>query len=177
MRRFAPIAGPLLLLALGCERVEPAPAVGGADPAASATPGDPVPAPAPAFTLPDLAGGQVSLAELRGRPVVIDFWATWCAPCERQVPVLNAFHDEYGDRIPVLGIAVDADGASRVAPFVAQHGLRYRVLLGDADLAQDYGAYGFPTLFVVRPDGTIHSAHVGVVTPEALEAAVSEWAG
>lgn len=132
---------------------------------------------APEFTLPDLAGGEVSLAALRGRPVVLDFWATWCAPCERQVPVLNAFHDKYGDRIPVLGIAVDVGGAETVSPFVSQHGLRYRVLLGDTGLAQDYEALGFPTLFVIRPDGTIHSAHVGVVTPEALESAVAEWAG
>lgn len=134
-------------------------------------------APAPDFTLPDLAGGEVSLAALRGRPVVIDFWATWCAPCERQVPVLNAFHDKYGDRIPVLGIAVDAGGAEAVGPFVARHALRYRVLLGDTGLAQDYEAFGFPTLFVVRPDGTIHTSHVGVVSPEALESAVAEWAG
>ena len=170
MRRALPLVG-LLLLVLGCERAEPRAGRG----APATTQGES--APAPAFTLPDLAGGEVSLAALRGRAVVIDFWATWCAPCERQVPVLNAFHDKYGDRIPVLGIAVDADGASGVAPFVAQHGLRYRVLLGDEGLAQDYDAYGFPTLYVIRPDGTIHSAHVGVVSPEALEAAVSEWAG
>ena len=159
----------LLLLGLGCERMDPAPAAGEASAAEAAL--------APPFTLPDLAGGEVSLAELRGRPVVLDFWATWCAPCERQVPVLNAFHDKYGDRIPVLGIAVDANGASSVAPFVQEHELRYRVLLGDEGLAQDYDAFGFPTLFVIRPDGTIHSAHVGVVTPEALESAVAEWAG
>ena len=132
--------------------------------------------PAPAFSLRDLAGGTVSLEALRGRPVIVDFWATWCAPCERQVPVLNAFHDKYGDRIPVLGISVDAD-PENVPPFVQEHDLRYRVLLGDEGLAQQYEAYGFPTLYVIRPDGTIHSAHVGVVTPEALEAAVAEWAG
>jgi thiol-disulfide isomerase/thioredoxin len=147
-----------------------------ADDTAAPAPAE-APVTAPDFTLPDLAGGEVSLAGLRGRPVVIDFWATWCAPCERQVPVLNAFHDKYGDRIPVLGIAVDAGGADAVGPFVARHAVRYRVLLGDTDLAQDYEAFGFPTLFVVRPDGTIHSAHVGVVTPEALETAVAEWAG
>jgi thiol-disulfide isomerase/thioredoxin len=108
--------------------------------------------------------------------VVIDFWATWCAPCERQVPVLNDFHAKHGDRIPVLGISVDAD-ANAVSPFAAQHEIRYRVLLGDEGLARDYGARGFPTLFVVRPDGSIHSAHIGVVSPEALEAAVAEWTG
>jgi cytochrome c biogenesis protein CcmG, thiol:disulfide interchange protein DsbE len=156
-----------LLPLAACERAEPGRAAAPAAPSV----------PAPAFTLPDLAGGEVSLAALRGRPVVIDFWATWCAPCERQVPVLNAFHDKHGDRIPVLGIAVDAGGAETVGPFVAKHGLRYRVLLGSPDLALDYEALGFPTLFVIRPDGTIHSAHVGVVTPEALESAVAEWTG
>jgi len=163
----------LLVLGSGCQRVDPAPAAGEGTPEAIARES----VAAPGFSLRDLAGGEVSLADLRGRPVVIDFWATWCAPCERQVPVLNAFHDKYGDRIPVLGISVDANSASRVASFVTEHGLRYRVLLGDEGLAQEYDAYGFPTLYVIRPDGTIHSAHVGVVSPEALEAAVSDWAG
>jgi cytochrome c biogenesis protein CcmG, thiol:disulfide interchange protein DsbE len=162
----------LLAASLACEPAQPPPAAGdgAAAPASAAVL-------APAFTLPDLAGGTLSLAELRGRPVLIDFWATWCAPCERQIPVLNAFSAKYGDRIPVLGIAVDVGGAASVAPFVEQHDLRYRVLLGDEGLAQAYDAFGFPTLFVVRPDGTIHSAHVGVVSPEALEAAVADWTG
>jgi cytochrome c biogenesis protein CcmG/thiol:disulfide interchange protein DsbE len=164
------LAGLALLACLACGREATAPA---AEPPAA---GEPATLRAPDFTLEDLAGGKVSLAALRGRPVIVDFWATWCAPCERQVPVLNAFHDTHGDRIPVLGIAVDVDGSKTVAPFVAEHGLRYRVLLGDEDLAQQYRAFGFPTLYVIRPDGTIHSAHVGVVTPEALEAAVAEWA-
>ena len=172
--RGAVLALAFVLSSLACERVEPGAAPVGAGAAEGGERRDAV---APEFTLHDLAGGEVSLSALRGRPVVIDFWATWCAPCERQVPVLNAFHDKHGDRIPVLGIAVDADGATSVPPFVAQHELRYRVLLGDEGLAQDYDAFGFPTLYVVRPDGTIHSAHVGVVSPEALEAAVAEWAG
>ena len=163
----------LVLCSAACERSGHAPAPAG--PTAESAPAQAQVA--PDFTLPDLAGGDVSLAALRGRPVVIDFWATWCAPCERQVPVLNAFHDKHGDAIPVLGIAVDVDGAATVRPFAQQHDLRYRVLLGDEALAQDYHAFGFPTLYVIRPDGTIHSSHVGVVSPEALEAAVAEWAG
>ena len=152
----------VLLSSPACERSEPASSPAGAAPPGAAEPAEVL---APEFTLKDLAGADVSLASLRGRPVVIDFWATWCAPCERQVPVLNAFHDKHGDRIPVLGIAVDVDGAASVPPFVARHELRYRVLLGDEGLAQDYEAFGFPTLYVIRPDGTIHSAHVGVVSP------------
>jgi thiol-disulfide isomerase/thioredoxin len=170
------LAGIALLLALvaGCERIDPASATGASEPAPGAEAAEAFVA--PAFSLPDLTGGQVSLAELRGRPVVIDFWATWCAPCERQVPVLNEFHAKHGERIPVLGISVDAD-PNAVPPFVAQHEVRYRVLLGDEGLARDFGALGFPTLFVVAPDGSVHSSHVGVVSPEALEAAVAAWTG
>jgi cytochrome c biogenesis protein CcmG/thiol:disulfide interchange protein DsbE len=155
-------------LLAGCERIDPAPAAGAPEPGPAF--------PAPDFSLPDLAGGMLALAELRGRPVVIDFWATWCAPCERQVPVLNEFHAKHGERIPVLGISVDVD-PDAVPPFVARHDVRYRVLLGDEGLARDYGALGFPTLFVVRPDGSVHSSHVGLVSPAALEAAVAEWSG
>ena len=171
MRRGACLAL-LLALATGCERLDPKPAAGAPQPGGGAESAAAVAA--PDFALPDLAGGKVALAALRGRPVVIDFWATWCAPCERQVPVLNAFYAKHGERIPVLGIAVDAD-PNAVAPFAAEHDIRYRVLLGNEGLARDYGALGFPTLYVVRPDGSVHSAHVGLVTPEALEAAVAEW--
>jgi thiol-disulfide isomerase/thioredoxin len=131
--------------------------------------------PAPPFALPNLAGGELSLAELAGRPVVLDFWATWCAPCIRQVPVLNAIHERYGDRVSVVGISVDVDGEEVVTPFVAEHDIRYRILLGDEGLAQRYGALGFPTLFVLGPEGAILAAHSGVITEQALEEALAAW--
>jgi thiol-disulfide isomerase/thioredoxin len=127
---------------------------------------------APEWTLEDLAGRPVSLAELRGRPVVIDFWATWCAPCEFQIPVLNQLEERYGERVEVIGIAVDVGGREVVAPFAAERGIGYRVVLGDEGLAQRYGALGFPTLYVIRADGVIDSSHIGLVEPEALEEAV-----
>jgi thiol-disulfide isomerase/thioredoxin len=128
--------------------------------------------PAPDFALEDLAGGVVTLESLRGRPAVVDFWATWCAPCEFQIPVLNQLHDDYGDRVAVVGIAVDAGGKEAVAPYAAEHRIAYRVLLGDEELAQRFGALGFPTLYVLRADGRIDSSHVGLIEPEELEAAV-----
>lgn len=128
--------------------------------------------PAPDWTLEDLAGGSVSLGALRGRPLVIDFWATWCAPCEFQIPVLNQLYEDYRDRVEVIGIAVDAGGREAVAPYAAEHQIAYRVLLGDEELARRYGALGFPTLYVVRADGQIDSSHVGLVEPEELEAAL-----
>jgi thiol-disulfide isomerase/thioredoxin len=128
--------------------------------------------PAPDFALPDLAGATVTLEALRGKPAVIDFWATWCAPCEFQIPVLNAFHERHAGRATVVGVAVDAGGREVVAPYADERGIRYRVLLGDEALAQRFGAIGFPTLFVLRADGTIDSTHMGLVDPDELEAAV-----
>lgn len=165
MRRRAALA--LLLAAalasLGCDPLEAVPAAPQRD--------DPV-TEAPDFTLPQLGGGQQSLAALRGKPVIVDFWATWCAPCEKSIPVLVAFHEKYAGRVHVLGVSVDWDREA-VAPFAREHGMRYPVLFGDESLALDYGAPGFPALFVIDAEGKIAEAHVGVATLPELEAAVA----
>jgi cytochrome c biogenesis protein CcmG/thiol:disulfide interchange protein DsbE len=126
---------------------------------------------APDFALPDLEGRTVRLSEFRGRAVVIDFWATWCPPCLFQVPELNAFwkkHRQTGD-VVVVGVAVDTEGAEVVAPWVAEQRVEYPILLGDEGLARRFGAQGFPTLALVRPDGTLDSLHVGLVEVAELE--------
>ena len=129
--------------------------------------------PAPEFSLPDLEGNQVLLSALRGRVVVVDFWATWCAPCVFQIPVLNAFHEQHAaDGVVVLGISVDLDGAGVVRDFAEEHGVKYPILLGDESLAREFGALGFPSLFVIAPDGSVDSSHVGVIDAESLEKAV-----
>ena len=138
------------------------------------------PEPAPAFSLPTLTGEMVSLESLRGKTVVIDFWATWCAPCEFQIPVLNEFyaaHREAGN-VEVLGISVDEDGSEEVNAWVEERGVTYPILMGDDGLAREYGALGFPALAVVSPAGEIVVRHMGVVDLEMLEAAlVREDAG
>lgn len=164
--RLGAAAGLAALLALAaCGTGEEGGAGGGARPE---------PEPAPGFSLPDLAGETVSLESLRGRPVLIDFWATWCPPCKRQIPVLNAFRKAHADdAVAVLGIAVDAGGRKIVAPFAEEQGIDYRVLLGDERLAQRYGAAGYPTLFVLDARGRIVHRHAGVASREGLEEALA----
>jgi peroxiredoxin len=164
-------AGLLALLACGPGAPDGAP-----EGAAAVSAAEEARAPAPDFTLPDLAGNPVRLADFRGKTVILDFWATWCPPCEFQVPELNklsAAHRERGDLV-VIGVSVDSDGASVVAPWIAQHGVEYTVVLGSVELAQRFGAVGFPTLAVVTPDGRIDSLHVGLVEYAALEQIVAQ---
>lgn len=132
--------------------------------------------PAPDFTLETLDGGEMTLSELRGKPVLVDFWATWCGPCEETIPVLVEFQRKYGERVGVLGISVDWEREA-VAPFAREHRMNYPVLFGDESLAMQYGAPGFPTLFVVDAQGQIVEAHVGVITLPELEASVAKLLG
>ncbi len=129
--------------------------------------------PAPDFTLETLDGGELTLSSLRGKPVLVDFWATWCGPCEETIPVLVAFQRKYGERVKVLGVSVDWEREA-VAPFAREHAMNYPVLFGDEGLALEYGAPGFPTLFVVDAGGQIVEAHVGVVSLPELEASVGK---
>ncbi|MBW2271712.1 MAG: TlpA family protein disulfide reductase [Deltaproteobacteria bacterium] len=135
--------------------------------------------PAPEFSLELLdGGGRVSLAELRGQTVILDFWATWCPPCEFQVPELNALyeaHRELGD-IRLFGVSVDTDGPEVIGAWVAEKQVRYPILLGDEDLARRFGALGFPTLIVIGPDGKVVSRHMGLVETGDIEASLEKIA-
>jgi cytochrome c biogenesis protein CcmG/thiol:disulfide interchange protein DsbE len=132
-------------------------------------------APAPPFTLSDLDGHRVSLADFAGRTVLVDFWATWCEPCAHQIPVLNDFHrGQPADGVVVLGVSVDAGGRDAVATYAHEHRIEYPVLLGSESLARDYGVPGFPALAVVDAQGRLASLHLGVITPEELRGVVEQ---
>ncbi len=135
--------------------------------------------PAPNFHLKGVDGSPISLADHRGKPVVVDFWATWCVPCIYQVPELNAFwkiHRETGD-VAVIGVAVDVEGASAVAPWIEEKDVEYQIAIGDERLAREFGVMGFPTLAIISPDGNIESLHVGLIEVEELERLVAPFIG
>jgi peroxiredoxin len=130
---------------------------------------------APDFSLPDLNGGTVALSDYRGQVVIVDFWATWCPPCYFQVPELNKLqhaHSERGD-VVIIGVSVDVEGAAVVKPWIEEQGVDYTVVLGDEQLAHEFGAVGFPTMAIVGPDGRIEALHVGLVEYQELEEAVA----
>jgi len=161
----------LLLPLLGCGAPDGRDLGASASGAASETPKRP----APNFELKGADGSPISLADHRGKPVVIDFWATWCVPCIYQVPELNAFwkaHRE-ADDVAVIGVAVDVEGASVVAPWIEEKGVEYQIAIGDEGLAREFGVMGFPTLAIINPDGEIESLHVGLVEVEDLEQLVA----
>lgn len=134
--------------------------------------------PAPDFTLKSLEGEEVSLESLRGRTVLVDFWATWCAPCVFQIPLLNDFYAEHKDEgVEVLGVSIDADGEEAIRPFMEETPIHYPVLLGDEGLARRFGAPGFPALFVINPEGQIVYLHVGLAEEKELEEVLQKIRG
>ncbi|MDD5087617.1 MAG: redoxin domain-containing protein [bacterium] len=128
---------------------------------------------APDFTFKDLQGNTVSLAQLRGQVVILDFWATWCGPCRKTMPLLDKF---YTDSLPagvvVYGMNVWERGGNtdKVRPFIEERGFHFPILLGDNDIATAYGVRGIPTLVVIDQEGRIAYRHVGYdpTLPEVL---------
>ena len=128
-------------------------------------------APAPAFALPKLDGeGEISLASLRGSAVVINFWASWCQPCKKEAPLLEAAWRKYRDRgVVVLGIDSE-DFAGDARKFVERYGITYpNVRTSSRDVVVDYGLTGYPETFFVDREGQVVAHVQGEIDREDLE--------
>jgi thiol-disulfide isomerase/thioredoxin len=115
---------------------------------------------APEFELQSVEGRTVRLSDSAGKVRLIDFWATWCAPCREEIPMLNELHETYADKgLVILGIT-DED-KDVVGEFVEEHGVRYTNLVDGLDVSDSYGVLGLPTAYLLDSAGRIVWSHPG----------------
>jgi peroxiredoxin len=126
------------------------------------------------FTLQNLDGTPVSLADYSGRMVLINAWATWCPPCRAEMPALNDYYQAHKNQGFVI-LAINAgDAQSQAAAFAQQLGLAFPVLLDpDTRLLDSLGIHSFPTSILLGRDGRVKAIHVGMFSPQELDAEVT----
>lgn len=128
------------------------------------------------FTVKDVAGKDVRLSQYKGRVVLLNFWATWCGPCRREIPSLVALYRDYKDRgFVVLGVSVDSE-VRLVKPFARVMKMNYPVLIGAGrdEFSDAFGPFiGFPTSVILARDGTVCVRHLGLASRSLLEQQIS----
>lgn len=123
---------------------------------------------APDFILQDLTGRDVRLSDFRGRPVIINFWATWCPPCKEEMPRIQKFYRRFADRIVVLGIDV-GESRDQVKRFVEKAGFAWTFLLDtDTKVTERYAVFAIPTTFFLDSKGVIHAKYLGPLSEAQL---------
>jgi cytochrome c biogenesis protein CcmG/thiol:disulfide interchange protein DsbE len=171
----------LACIATGCERGV---STSGSK-AATAGSGVPDLGPAPAVSFVNLDGQTVNLAQYRGKVVLVNFWATWCEPCQSEIPELIQFQKEYGNKgFTVLGVAMDQEGKSVVAPFVAKPqfevngqkvAMDYPIVLGNEQLASKFGGIiGLPTSYLISKNGQVVKKVIGMIDEQGINRLIQQ---
>ncbi|HWL63862.1 MAG TPA: TlpA disulfide reductase family protein [Steroidobacteraceae bacterium] len=130
---------------------------------------------APDFTRTDVAGKQVQLSKYRGQLVLLNFWASWCAPCREEMPLFSKWQRELGPRgLQVIGISMD-DDAAEMKKFLAEFPVTYPIVTGDAKFAEHFGGVlGVPLSYLIDARGRVVARYQGEVDLPKLEAKVKE---
>ena len=124
------------------------------------------------FTLTDMHGAQVRLADYKGKVILLNFWATWCGPCKVEIPDFVEVYAEYRDRgLEILGVLnLDDPSPDELRAFAAQYKMNYPVLRGTDEFEAAHGPiYGLPTTFLIDRQGGICAKHMGPVNKEIVE--------
>jgi thiol-disulfide isomerase/thioredoxin len=141
------------------------------------------PKPAPEVTLKDLDGKDLSLAQYKGKVVLVNFWATWCEPCQVEIPWLIEMQQKYAAKgFTVLGIAMDEEGASVVTPWVqkerfdvngSKSQMNYPIVIGNDAAADKFGGlFGYPTSLLITRDGKIVQRITGIINEEEISKSI-----
>ncbi|MBI5204505.1 MAG: TlpA family protein disulfide reductase [Nitrospirae bacterium] len=117
---------------------------------------------APDFTLKGINGNTISLADYKGKVVMVEFWATWCPPCRELAPILEKIHKKYKDKgFIILALVSRDEGEAAIKSFIKEHGITYPVLLADQETMRHYGVSSIPVNFIINKEGRVVSIHMG----------------
>lgn len=131
-----------------------------------------LPRPAPNFIVKNLSGQAVALEKFQGQVVLLDFWATWCKPCEKSMPALQQLHERYAAQgFTLLGVSTEVNGAKQVPKFIAKLKISYPIFLDSEDEPawEKYKVKVLPMLFLIDRKGQIVQQWLGEINPEELE--------
>jgi len=129
---------------------------------------------APDFELTSLDGSTIKLSSLKGKVVLLDFWATWCPPCRKMIPELKKIYSKYKNKgVEVIGISMDEGSLGTIKSFVDNTGINYPVVRGDHALSKAYGYINaIPTSFIIDKAGVIRDKHTGFQSAEDMQAVI-----
>jgi len=129
---------------------------------------------APDFELSTLDGSSITLSELHGTPVVLNFWATWCGPCRREMPALQTAADRYAGRVVILGID-QGESAETIQPFVDELGLTFAIPMDvTMEVGARYNVRGLPTTYFIDRDGVIRHVWMGEMNSITLAEGIAK---
>ena len=122
------------------------------------------------LTMETIDGELLDMSDLRGKVVLVNFWATWCGPCREEIPYLASLTERYPEHLVVIGVSEDAGGVDMVEAFADQYGVNYPIVMSTPEIKRAFpGVFALPTSFVVDPDGQMVQTHVGLISPVILE--------
>jgi thiol-disulfide isomerase/thioredoxin len=128
---------------------------------------------APDFELQDCKGDPVALDDYQGRPLVLNFWATWCPPCQMEIPALSSYARANPD-VSVVGVAIDSGSADHMPQLRTQLDISYEIYAADNAIVRAYGVRGLPTTVVIDGAGQVVATHTGPVTEQQLSKMVDK---
>jgi len=136
------------------------------------------PAPVGDVAMTDVDGRTISTASLKGKVVIVNFWATWCPPCRAEIPDLIALQDKYKDQLQIIGISDDDDPPAVVKKWAAEHKMNYPIVMSTPDLRKTFaGVAALPTSFILNRESRMVIRHVGMLMAATTEAETRHLAG